>query len=557
MANANAPKHERLRKLETDRYDAIVVGTGIGGLTAAALLARRGKSVLALDMHYALGGCATVFHRRGYEFDVGVHYIGDCGEEGLVPRILRGAGVEDLEFLEQDPSGFDTLVFPDFRFAVPRGVEAFRSRLVEAFPREVRGIDRYLSLLEQIWAVMGVHANPRSALRVLPRSLLALRYIKATVAEFLDTCTRDVRLRAVLTGQLGVYHQPPSRASMAGHAGVSMHFLQGSFYPRGGGQALSDSLAATIEGHGGKILLRTTAHRILIEGGRAVGVEIENPHIGRCIVRAPVIISNADIKRTLLKLVGDEKLPAATLRRTRNYEMSPAMGITYLGVRRDLVAEGVPNTNFRLYPGYDHEAAYRAVFEGRFPEEPAVFIGIASLKDPSNLNVAPPGVTNMQLMSVVPSSPESWGTTETEVESGEYRTNPAYLERKDAYARSLLRAAETVFPGIDRQVVYQEISTPLTVSRYTGASMGTSYGLAVIPSQFLFSRPGPRTAIKGLYLCGASLRTAHGIFGAMSSGVEAAAQVLGRKLVREVMGPANAAKRRSSGMTRLPEAVPM
>ena len=530
-------KQDRLRKIEKEAYDVIVIGTGIGGLTAAALLANRGKSVLAIDMHYALGGCATVFHRKGYQFDVGVHYIGDCGPEGLVPRILRKAGVDDLEFLEQDPGGFDTLVYPDFRFAVPRGVEEFRARLVAMFPREVRGIDRYLTFLKQIWNVMGIHGNPKSALWVLPSSLLALRYVNATVAEFLDSCTADVQLRAVLTGQLGVYHQPPSRASMAGHAGVSMHFLQGSFYPRGGGQALSDKLAATIERNGGKILLRTTARQILIEKGRAVGVEIDSAHLGIRTVRAPIVISNADLKRTLLSLVGEQKLPRATVRKTKGYEMSPAMGVVYLGVKRDLT--GIPNTNFRLYPNYDHEPAYRAVADGRFPDEPAVYIGIASLKDPSNSAVAPPGIANMQLMSVAPSAPEAWGTTQAELESGAYQDNTRYQDIKAAYGESLLRGAEKIFPGISAQVIHKEVSTPHTVTRYTGATMGTSYGLAVIPSQFLLRRPGPRTDVKGLYLCGASLRTAHGIFGAMSSGVEAAAQVLGRSLTAQVMGPSN------------------
>ena len=534
-------KHDRFRKLEKEAYDVIVVGTGIGGLTTAALLAKRGKSVLAIDMHYALGGCATVFYRKGYEFDVGVHYIGDCREGGLIPRILRGAGVTDIEFLEQDPEGFDTLVFPDWRFKVPRGVEAFRARLVQEFPAEVRGIDRYLGYLRQLWALMGVPSDPTSAFSVLPRSFVALRHLNATVGEFLDTCTKDTRLRAVLTGQLGVYHQPPSRASMAGHAGVSMHFLQGSFYPRGGGQALSDGLADTIERNGGKILLRTTAHRIVVENGRAVGVEIENSHLGRRIVRAPVVISNADLKTTLLQLVGADKLKTSTVRKTRGYEMAPGMGIVYLGVKRDMQAEGVPNTNYRLYPSYDYEPAYRDIFQGRFPEEHAVFIGNASLKDPTNPKVAPPGIINMQLMSVVPSSPESWGTTRAEMESGKYRDNARYLAIKEEYAAKLVRTAEKVFPGLREQIVYQEISTPHTVTRYTGASMGTSYGIAMIPSQFLLGRPGAKTEIEGLYLCGASLRTGHGIFGAMTSGVEAAAQVLGHRLLREVLGPSSLA----------------
>ncbi len=532
---------DRFRELPSEKYDVIVVGAGIGGLTAAATLSKRGLSVLVLDMHYALGGCATVFHRRGkgqgYEFDVGLHYIGDCGPDGLIQRILRGAGIDDIDFREQEPDGFDTLCFPDFQFRIPRGVEEFRQKLLETFPNEQRGIERYFKLLAQVWSLMGVHAKPASAVYVLPKCLLALRYLNATVKQFLDTCTQDVRLRAVLTGQLGVYHQPPSRASLMGHAGVSMHFLQGSFYPAGGGQVLSDRLAQVIERSGNKILLRTKVKRILTKHGRVTGIECENKALGRRIVHAPVVISNADLKETLLQLVGEELLPQSTVRKTRNYEMSPAMGVVYLGVKRDFAAEGMPNTNLRLYPSYDYESAYQVVAQGKFPEPPHVFVGNATLKDPENPNTAPPGISNMQLMSVAPSNFSAWGVMEKEFRQGTYRRSQSYREAKDRFADVLIRETEKVLPGLAKDIVFKEVSTPLTVMRYTAASNGTSYGMSLVPQQFLHHRPGARTDIKGLFLCGASLRTGHGIFGAMTSGVEAAAMVVGRKLLGEVLLP--------------------
>lgn len=537
---------DRFKTLDRDHFDAIVVGAGIGGLTAAATLANRGKQVLVLDMHYEMGGCATVFHRKGkdYEFDVGLHYIGDCGREGLIPRILKGAGIDydEIRFLEQDPEGFDTLCFPDFQFGIPRGYARFREKLLAAFPQERRGIERYFRMLQQVWDFMGIHSRPISALWVLPRSWMLMRHAKSTVAEFLDTCTRDEKLRAILTGQLGVYHQPPSRATMAGHAAVVNHFLQGSYYPSGGGQLFSDKLGEVVERHGGKILLRTKAERIVVENGRAVGVAFTNKHLGRRVAKAPAIICNADLKHTLLGLVGPAHLKPATVRRAEQFEMSPAMGVVYLGVEMDLKAMGLKNTNYRIYPGYDYEKGYGEVFDGRFPEHPHLFIGNATMKDPDNPAIAPPGIYNLQLMSAVPSSPESWGLTEAEVRDGSYRDNPAYLAKKAWYAKQLIEMAERVIPGMSKHIVYQEVSTPFSVTRFIGSEGGTSYGLAFTPEYFLHNRPGTRTEIKGLYLCGASTRTGHGIFGAMTGGVEAAAAVAGRKLRYEVMDSAKRAE---------------
>lgn len=531
---------DRFGDYTTDRFDAIVVGAGIGGLTTAAMLATRGLSVLVLEMHYELGGCATVFNRngkgQGYQFDVGLHYVGDCGPDGLIPRILRGAGVEPIDFLEQDPNGFDTLYFPDFQFKVPRGVELFRQRLKDAFPAEAKGIDRYISLLHQVWNIMGFSVAPLKSLHVLPRCLMALANVNATVAQFLDTCTQDVKLRAVLTGQLGVYHQPPSRASLMGHAGVTMHFLQGSYYPAGGGQVLSDKLAEAIEGRDGKILLRSKVKRILIERGHVQGVEFHNPKLGTRTAWAPIVVSNADLKHTLLELVDGKQLSSKVVAKTQGYEMSPAMGVVYLGVKRYPLVNDLPNTNLRIYPGYDYEGAYADALAGRLSKRPHVFVGNASSKDPDNPKVAPPGVVNMQLMSVAPSSCEAWKTTQTAFDNGSYRKANDYLEMKETFADSLIRETERVLPGFSQHIVYKEVGTPLTLKRYTGASNGTSYGISLVPWQFLHNRPSAKTGIKGLFLCGASLRTGHGIFGAMTSGVEAASAILGARVKREVLG---------------------
>ena len=160
---------------------------------------------------------------------------------------------------------------------------------------------------------------------------------------------------------------------------------------------------------------------------------------------------------------------------------------------------------------------------------------IASLKDPTNPRLAPPGQTNLQVMSLAPSQPESWGVSSDEAASGAYHSKEAYLEAKRRYTERLLAAAEAVLPGLRDRIVFQETATPLTHTRFTGSTAGTSYGIAATPAQFLKGRPGARTEIEGLYLCGASNRAGHGIAGVMLSGLLAAASIHDRGMVREVL----------------------
>jgi phytoene dehydrogenase-like protein len=139
-------------------------------------------------------------------------------------------------------------------------------------------------------------------------------------------------------------------------------------------------------------------------------------------------------------------------------------------------------------------------------------------------------------MGLAPADPGAWGVTESELASGSYGESEIYKRRKEEYAARMFRTAERVFPGLREHVVFEEVATPFTHSRYTLSTGGTSYGLALIPEQFLWKRPGPKTEIDGLYLCGASTYMGHGIAGAMLSGVNAAAAILGRSVWAETMG---------------------
>jgi all-trans-retinol 13,14-reductase len=530
-----APRPDRFRDPIAPAYDAVVVGAGTGGLVAAALLARAGRRVLVVDGHYVAGGNATVFRRRRWEFDVGVHYLGDCGPGDTIPRILRACGARGVRFRPMD-ADLEVCTFPDFDFTIPRDKPTFRARLLERFPSEAAGIDRYFRFLEQVDRVQhAMLAGSRwRQLTALARAPLVLRFASRTMGEFLDSCTRDSRLRAVLTAQNGTYGVAPGRVSAILHAGLQNHyFVDGGWYPEGGGQVMADRLADAIEEAGGDIRLRTHATRIEVRAGGVTGVTLDSRHHGTVHVAARTVVSDADLKRTVLELVGSHHFPAAFVERVRRFEMALPLFVVYLGL--DVPPSWLPygNVNRWLFGSYDFDAEYAQLARGELPERPFLYIATASLKDPDNRRIAPPGHTNLQVMTIVPAEPRFWGVSEASVRDGTYVASEGYRFVKEEVTRRLLAQAERVIPGLSQHIVYREAATPLTHTRFTGSTGGTSYGIAATPAQFLGERPASATAVAGLYLAGASTRWAHGIIGAMHSGVAAAEAALGQRLAVE------------------------
>lgn len=537
-----------------DHYDVVVIGAGAGGLTSAALLAQHGRRVLVIDPEMAPGGNLAMFNRGPYRFDVGVHYVGDCGPDGVIPGILRGLG-QAVEFTELDPNGFDTFLLPDFTFRCPSRIDRYRERLVDLFPESRRGIDHYIRFLTQTGKALPLVFQAESALlpapphrrRIRPGLAYLIRLLQTcpsflwnlrrTLGRFLDDVTHNPALRALLGANHATYGVGPGEVAAALHTAVTAHYFQGAWYPKGGGQALADALTRAVESQGGEVLLRTRVERILIENGRARGVVAFHATHGTLQVGAETVISNADYRQTQEKLIGPEHLGARTRRFISASRMAYPLFVLYLGVAATPAHERLGNTNFHILPDYDVDGFYRGLARGALPERPHTFLSIATLKDPDNPDLAPRGIINMEIMCPAPPEPEVWGVTPAQVQDHTYREVPAYLERKKVMADRLLASAERVIPGLRDLIRYQTEATPLTSVRHIRATAGSSYGLAGTPEQFGLHRPGCRCDIPNVFLAGASLRTCHGIDAAVKSGVVAADAVLGRRLVERIWNP--------------------
>ena len=523
-----------------EQWDVIVVGSGLGGLACATYLAAAGKRTLVLESHYVAGGNSQTFRRKTkhglYEFDVGVHYIGECGREGTITRILRGAGLEGrIDFRPLDPDGFTTLIFPDLTFRVPASWDRYRARLLETFPDEAQALA----------SVVDVFRDVADGVRALSNLELDITALAAAHPGFFAWGMRPVtelfaeyglspRAQAVLLGEQGDYAVPPSRTAVSLAAGLTDHYMRGAFYPEGGGQMIAARLVEAIRAYGGEVRTRAPVERIRIAGGRVAGVVLGKTGAE---IDAPIVVSNADLKRTVLSLVGREHFAPETVARVEAFRMSLPLFVVYVGLDTDLVARGMPNTNYMMWGSYDIERVYRRLEAGEMSDEDFVYVTVTSIKDPANPRLAPRGHTNLQIMTVVPRDYAFWDVAAGPVDLGSnaYHTNPAYRRRKAALAERLLAAAERIVPDLRRHIDWKEAATPVTQERFTRSTGGTSYGIEFAVDQMGPLRLGPRTEIPGLFLCGASLPSGHGIGGVLHGGVSAASAVLESDLVRRIV----------------------
>jgi phytoene dehydrogenase-like protein len=472
---------------------------------------------------------------RAYEFDVGIHYIGECDRDGLITHILGGLGLaERVVFRPLDPDGYSTLVFPGLRFRIPAHWDRYRARLIETFPYEAGPLGQVVDVLREV-ARQGrrLQNDECSPAELLGRPTAFAKWGLRPVTELFAAHGISQAAQAVLLGEQGDYAVRPSKTPTALAAGLTDHYMRGAFYPEGGGQVMAARLVEAIRAHGGELRTRAPVARIRIENGRAAGVELART--GERI-DAEVVVSNADLKRTVLELVGAEHFPPAMVERVRAFRMSLPLFTAYLDLDLDLAARGMPNTNWWVWGSTDLEGIYDELERGSLPDVPLAYLTAATLKDPTNRHATPPGHTSVQIMTLVPREYASFGVAQGPHEAGSnvYHRSPAYRARKAELVERLLATAEQVVPGLREHVVWQESASPLTQERFTHSTGGTSYGIEAACDQIGPLRPGAETAVPGLYLCGASTASGHGIANVLRSGVVAAGEILELDLLRRI-----------------------
>jgi all-trans-retinol 13,14-reductase len=514
-----------------DRWDAIVVGSGIGGLTAAMLMAKYGrKRVLVLERHYVAGGFTHCFERSAYEWDVGLHYIGEAGRpESATRRMFDELTGGRLEWAPM-PDVYDRIIIGGRRYDLVKGEDRLREGLKASFPAEAGAIDAYLALIHrQVNALGGYFAEksvppPIAALLGGWMRRRCLTMACRTTRETLEELTSNQELIAVLTGQFLDYGLPPSRSSFAIHAAIVQHYLDGAWYPIGGASAIAAGTAPEILERGGRILVSAEVERILVEAGRAVGVQMTD---GRSF-RAPLVISDAGALNTYFRLLPDADPAVVALReRLAGLGRSTAHLSLYVGLAHSDDELGLKGTNLWIYPDERHEENLARFLANPDAPLPVVYISFPSRKDPS-FQARRPGRATIEVITAA--SPDwfaAWRDTSWKKRGADYDALKARL------AKRLLDVLYEQVPQVRGRIDTWELSTPLSTSHFLNYPAGEIYGLDHTPARYLERGLRPRTPIKGLYLTGQDVCSC-GVTGAMFGGAMTATVALGQPVLLKI-----------------------
>jgi carotene isomerase len=479
--------------------DAIVIGSGIGGLVAGALLARYGKRVIVCESHSIPGGAAHSFSRQGFHFDSGPSFycgLSDPNSINPLRQVLDVLG-ESVAAIAYDPFGH--YHFPEGTFPVYGNSERYREAIAQITPQGARELaqleQRFLKLYDGLRDIptLALRADfkliPVLLSRYLPSLLKLLPQIgviQGSVGALMDQTVNDPWVRRLIDLECFLLSGLKAHGTIAPEVAFMFgeRTRSGIDYPIGGSGAIIQALIRGLEKWGGTLRLGTHVERILVESGKVRGVQLQKGEI----LTAPIVLSNATIWDTYTKLLKPTDLPADYRQASLDTPKVDSFMHLHLGIR----AEGLDDlTGHHVVV---HDAAQDITTPGN-----TCMISIPSVWD---ANLAPPGHHTLHAYTLEPF--EGWHRDQT------------YADRKRSRSQSLFRALKRIIPDLRSRIVLELIGTPLTHAHYLRRHHGT-YGAAIAVGQGKF--PSCHTPISGLYRVGDSTLPGIGVPAVAASGI--------------------------------------
>ena len=514
-----------------EKYDAIIIGSGIGSLCTAALLSKEGKKVLVLERHYTAGGFTHVFKRKGYEWDVGIHYIGEVQNPNApIRKMFDYISNDKLKWADMGEV-YDKIIIGNKTYDFVKGVKNFKAKMHEYFPNDIDAIDKYVQLIFDCNKTMKKFYLEK-ALPDYVSKLVGfffrknyLKYSSKTTYEVISSLTNNEDLIKVLTGQYGDYGLPPKQSSFAMHASVVKHYFNGGSFPIGGSSQIANTIDDVIESSKGTILVSAEVKNILIKNNKASGVEMSD---GKKFY-SNLIISGTGVFQTYNHLIPkDISVKHGFVNNLKKVTPSVAHGCLYLGLNGSSEELGLPKNNLWIYPkDVDHDTAVSNYLNDTDSDFPLVYISFASSKDPS-WQSRYPNKSTIDIITLLPyESFMKWEGTRWMKRGEDYNL------LKDKITNRLLDHLYKQLPQLKGKIDCFELSSPLTTKNFVNYNKGELYGIDHTPSRFNQKFLRPKTPIKNLYLTGQDIVSA-GVGGALFSGLITAASITGINFMKKI-----------------------
>lgn len=506
----------------------------MGCLSAAAILAKEGHRVLVLEQHYTAGGFTHVFKRKGYEWDVGIHYIGDMQRPKSAMKQLFDYVTDGALKWADMGEVYDRMIIGNKSYDFVKGLENFKEKLISYFPEEKEAIIQYIDLVFAANRTAGKFYMNKALPSFISKILYGwmsnpfFKYSDQTTYEVLSKITQNEELIKVLCGQYGDYGLPPKQSSFFMHATVVKHYFGGGSFPIGGSSQIVKTIDPVIERAGGTIIINAEVEEVIVEKDRATGVKMAD---GR-IINADNVISGAGLVTTYEKLLSKKVLQKFKLSsQLQKVKPSVSHACLYLGLEGSPQELNLPKTNLWIYPDKtDHDTAVKNYLEDIEAEFPVVYVSFPAAKDPDWSNRYP-GKSTIDIITLLP-----YDIFNDWEDSSWMKRGASYEDLKEKISQRLIKKLYEQIPQVKGKIKHYELSSPLSTKHFMNYSKGEIYGLDHSPSRFRQKFLVPRTPIKNFYLTGQDIVTA-GVGGALFSGLLTASAMTGKNFMKKIIRP--------------------
>lgn len=495
-----------------NKYDVIIIGSGLGGLECGTILSKEGYNVCVLEKNELYGGCFQTYHRKGHLLDTGIHYVGSLAEGQIMNQFFRFIGIMDkLKISRLDENAFDRIFYKYRAYDYAMGHDRFAETLCEAFPQEKENLRQYTRSLQEVGNLINVDNLKKGII-----SAEGMQYFNTSAAGMIARMTSNLDLQSVLAGSTLLYGGMKESANFYEHAMINNSYIQGAYRFIDGSMQVASEMIDIIRAHGGSVLNKNEVTRIIVENEQVQGVEVN----GAERIESKYVISNVHPKRTLVLLDKSRRIKNAYISRINSLENTYGIFTLYLIMK----GKSFPymNRNLYLHGGND-------VWYSKKDNMGHITNCMISMQASSRNNGYADVVSVLTPMYI--DELAAWQNTLPGRRGEEYN---AFKQEK---AAQLLKFIQSHGIDLEKHIEMIYTTTPLSYRDFTGTCDGSAYGII---KDYKYSQAGfvsTRTKLGNLFLTGQNLNV-HGALGVTLTSMLTCSEFLGYEYLAKKIGHA-------------------